>query len=227
MMMVAAQYKAMLDTFKDDAFNAMFPNGKGLYIAHTGTPAGSSSKESMASGSHPFDAKKAYVDRKQELNIQIDPTDPTKDLLPGDWVYFENVPGYLKTVPRLSHLVEEDFNINKRLYVQGLREVPPEFGSNAWQGEHAVYLGGQEFAGFGIPGKLNYGQMLRALFNAYMAVLQAYYNHPHFVEKWGQNTEMMKEREEVLAMTFETAVVKPQLVRIIRFDYSKLADLGK
>lgn len=90
MLMVAAQYKALLDSSaNDDEFNAMFPAGKGLVISQA--PIAWTGEHHR--GPHPFEEKKVVTDAKSELNIVIDPADPTKELLPGDWVYFANIGG--------------------------------------------------------------------------------------------------------------------------------------
>jgi hypothetical protein len=229
MMMVAAQYKAMLDTFGDDAFNTMFPGGKGLRISHYAAPEGRA--ESTDSNRQTFDGKPLYTDQKAVLNIMIDPHDPTKDLLPGDWVYFSNVSMYKEMVKLLTDLVDEDVSVHQWQYIKALENgtwaPPKEYGTNVWQGEHAVYLGKGKFSGFGLTGEFNYDQIIAALFDSYMDVVNAYYNYPYFTQKFGNAPKAMKEKDIMMKMTLEMSTEKPQLAKIYRLNYSELSKLGK
>jgi hypothetical protein len=281
-MMVAAQYKSMLDSAKDDdAFNAMFPGGKGLIISQAGQPHVSVDKGGdypTATGKHPFEEKKAFPDdTMQQLNIVIDPADPTKDLLPGDWVYFTNVggeQGYQKMGGRGQQLVDEYLMTNagreyvkKKLLMEDELQAlldqlidekkrtgkvsdesakvyddkvdaynkyvelhnPSVFNSNAWQGEHAVYLGDKKFSGFGISGTQDYNGMLRELFGEYMKIVKAYYEHPYFKMKYGKADEDMTGMKlEDFKTPAESKndshdpqdfMNKPRIAKIMRLDY--------
>ena len=76
--MVAIEYRSMLGTMGDDAFNKRFPGGKGLIISphHVPMPDGSS---------HPIH-EQGMIDTVTISGV--------KDLLPGDWVYFKNIADY-------------------------------------------------------------------------------------------------------------------------------------
>lgn len=104
-MLVAIQYRAMLEALGEEAFNEKFPNGDWIFISpHHRAPRGESD--------HPLRDMKLY----EQVAIAS-----SADLLPGDLVYFKNVPDYLDKHP-----------------------------DGAWAGEHALYLGGGRFRGFGI-----------------------------------------------------------------------------
>jgi|GEM_PF-5571292 len=118
-MLVAVQYRAMLKTLGRDAFNEKFPYGRGIII----------SRSSAGSGVHPFWEENIY---------RVDPIkDPKTDLMPGDWVKFQNIADYSSKHP-----------------------------GGLWSGENAVYLGGGKFSGFGAQ-SLTEGQMLNELLEHY------------------------------------------------------------
>ena len=104
-MLVAIQYRSMLKALGEEAFNAKFPGGKWIFISpHHRAPEGKTE--------HPLQSRYLYD------QVDIASSD---DLLPGDLVYFKNVPDYLVKHP-----------------------------DGAWAGEHALYLGGGMFRGFGV-----------------------------------------------------------------------------
>ena len=104
-MLVAIQYRSMLEALGEEAFNAKFPGGKWIFISpHHRAPEGKTE--------HPLQSRYLYD------QVDIASSD---DLLPGDLVYFKNVPDYLDKHP-----------------------------DGAWAGEHALYLGGGMFRGFGL-----------------------------------------------------------------------------
>ena len=101
--MVAIEYRSMLETMGDTKFNTKFAGG-GLIISphHVAMPDG---------GAHPFH-EQGMIDT---VNITS-----SKDLIPGDWVYFKNILDYGAKHP-----------------------------GGFWTGEHTMYLGDGKFQGFG------------------------------------------------------------------------------
>ena len=101
--MVAVEYGSMLDTMGNDAFNKRVADG-GLIIS-------------------PYHLPPSGVDQhplyKQGM-IETVMITSTKDLIPGDWVYFRNIADYLTKHP-----------------------------NGFWSGEHTLYLGDGKFQGFG------------------------------------------------------------------------------
>ncbi len=257
MAVVAAQYYSMLELFGSAAFNKMFPGGKDLNISQIlttevrsyvtpGTDSRMASKDAMPSDMHPLDEKKVFPSVMSILNIKIDPSDPTKDLLPGDWVYFENIvddkvaPDYKKMLGFLKSLIDndlEDKNSSREGEVEltaqqkedaqsdnSRRAIASEVSStaSAWQGEHAVYLGDEKFAGFPL-GRFDYSTMKKGLFDWYMKVIKAYFYHPFYES----NYQGPRNKEELLGLTNESLPNTPGITRIRRLDYSKLSKLGK
>jgi hypothetical protein len=104
-MLVAIQYRSMLKALGEEAFNEKFPKGQWIFISpHHRAPRGQVQ--------HPLREMNLY----EQVSIAS-----SADLLPGDLVYFKNVPDYLERHP-----------------------------DGAWAGEHGLYLGGGMFRGFGI-----------------------------------------------------------------------------
>jgi hypothetical protein len=101
--MVAIEYRSMLETMGDVAFDKRFLGG-GLVISphHVAMPEG---------GKHPIHT---------EGMIQTVTIASSKDLIPGDWVYFKNFGDYIDKHP-----------------------------GGFWSGEHTMYLGDGKFQGFG------------------------------------------------------------------------------
>ncbi len=81
-----------------------------------------------------------FRSKKIKISIAADDT-PSRcrgtDILPGDWVYFKNVPEYPENDPRYL-----------------------------WRGENAVYEGDDQYSGFGITSKSS-EEMRQELLNAY------------------------------------------------------------
>lgn len=216
MMMVAAQYKSMLDALKDENFNQLFPGGAGLIISQVSIVPGEASV-------HPFFTKgafKEHVGGATELRIVIDPADPTKDLLPGDWVYFANVAEYEAMAARLSNVYDE---IAPTLPRGTDPEKPEEYNTNFWQGEHAVYIGDGKFTGLGFDAPVTYEEMLATLTTKYMDVINAYCNWKYlkYHQMYSSAADCVEE------MKAKSAGDKPQLTRVLRLDPSKLSELGK
>lgn len=118
---VAIQYRAMLKTLGTDHFNKKFPGGAGIIISpHHTPPAGV--------GLHPIWEKGLY----KTVSIT-----GVGDLMPGDWVYFKNIPDYISKHP-----------------------------GGLWTGEHCLYLGNNKFRGFGVS-ELDEGQLKAKLLDAY------------------------------------------------------------
>jgi uncharacterized protein DUF4157/protein-glutamine gamma-glutamyltransferase-like protein len=147
-MMVAMQYEAVRRTFGDPQFNEMFPEGKqGLFIGPVGDPAqevyppyGSSAKEGKED--HPFLQLGLYTQQTYTPG-SFDDARVRKELVIGDWVYFENHKGYQKCAP-----------------------------SGMWSGEHAMYVGDGKFMGFGLATAdkktaLTYDEVLKELLDAF------------------------------------------------------------
>jgi hypothetical protein len=107
-MTVAIQYRAMLKMLGPVAFNKKFPGGAGLII--------SPHHEHQVP---PFGGEKNPI-FSQGLYKEV-PITSSKDLMPGDWVYFKNVDNYIDEHP-----------------------------GGLWSGEHTLYLGNGLFQGFGI-----------------------------------------------------------------------------
>lgn len=315
MMMVSAHYysillakQKMVDSKENnDEFNALFPEGKGLTI----------SQVTAGEDNHPFKTQKVLAQyTTEDLRIVIDPADPGKDLVPGDWVYFSNVSDksgddkwgyrgmldaankmmnefvtngagyglreelnrlvpegrsgelgmaykwreacyinymkkkkyleketkikkkdkkdleeleekYTKAETDLNKLQEKTDNLNARLH-------PAPFSSNAWQGEHAVYLGNNRFAGFGMSAKDNeqqdpsvkgrsYQSILDELFLRYTEVINAYYDH----EAWSGDEAEKNLMKNMTINSLRSELNGPHLSQVKRFDYGKISELGK
>jgi len=101
--MVAVEYGSMLETMGNAAFNKRMADGSLIVSPYHLPPRGVDE--------HPL--------FKQGM-IEIVAITSTKDLIPGDWVYFRNLADYLTKHP-----------------------------NGFWSGEHALYLGGGKFQGFG------------------------------------------------------------------------------
>ena len=214
-MMVAVQYKGMLDAFGDDKFNEMFPGGAGLVISQTDTL-----DETVPP--HPFVAKKAYTEHvsgSSEMRIVIDPKDPTKELLPGDWVYFANIAEYKRMTARLANMID---NIWETLPKNTDPKLPPEYRTNFWQGEHAVYVGHENFTGLGFDKPVTYDEMMNTLLQKYEKVVQAYCRWPY--RKYADDSS---ESDCMAEWKAKAAGQEPQLARVLRLDYSKLSELSK
>ena len=171
---------------------------------------------------HPFFTKEAFTEHiggATELRIVIDPADPTKDLLPGDWVYFANVAEYEAMAARLSNVYDE---IAPTLPRGTDPEKPEEYNTNFWQGEHAVYIGDGRFTGLGFAAPVTYDEMLATLTTKYMDVINAYCNW-----KYLKYHEMYSSAAAAEEMKAKSAGDKPQLTRVLRLDPSKLSELGK
>lgn len=118
--MVAVQYRSILETIGENRFNAKFAGG-GLAISPHHVP--------MPDGSvHPLHALGM---------INTVAISGAKDLIPGDWVYFKNVPDYGAKHP-----------------------------GGVWTGEHALYLGNGAFQGFG-TGVLTEAELAQLLLDHY------------------------------------------------------------
>ncbi|MGA1871912.1 MAG: hypothetical protein ACMUJM_25615 [bacterium] len=109
-MMVAIQYYAMLKELGPDDFDQLFAGGYNLVIEPVGK-APMPIPTVKVPIAHPLGSAGLY---EQVLIGGVD------DLLPGDWVYFRNLPDYITHNP-----------------------------GGLWSGEHAVYLGDKKFSGFG------------------------------------------------------------------------------
>lgn len=101
--MVAVEYGSMLDTMGNNAFNQRMAGGSLIISPYHQPPGGV--------GQHPL---------FKEGMIETVMITSTKDLIPGDWVYFRNIADYLTKHP-----------------------------NGFWSGEHALYLGDGKFQGFG------------------------------------------------------------------------------
>jgi hypothetical protein len=134
-MIVASQYKALLDTMGANLFNVVF-GAEGLIISQF--------SERPIEGFGPG-AKKFTIPRNvlqqfyDPVVVKATPGNPTANLLPGDWVYFKNSPRYLQC---------------------GAGKSAAEL---AYQGEHSLYAGGQKFLGFGLIGSTEYRDVLKVL----------------------------------------------------------------
>jgi hypothetical protein len=171
MMLVAIQYKAMLDTYGDERFNKMFSGTPGLIIGQNkeDNPATPDVKEGYAStksGSHPLFDQGLY----ERIDVP-EGEDVVSRLLPGDWVYFKNAPDYLEYLDLYNQAMEES-TLDPARYAD-FRHVAE------WQGEHAIYLGERKiqpdenvggepktahgFAGFGLEKVESYDGMINTL----------------------------------------------------------------
>jgi hypothetical protein len=122
-MMVAVQYYSILKNIGAKRFNKRFPNGAGIVI-----------KFVLVGPSMGPDQPNALKTENLYKRVTITGFD---DLLPGDWVYFLNVPDYLSKHP-----------------------------GGYWMGEHALYMGNNKFSGFGLSGLTN-DEMLAKLLEHY------------------------------------------------------------
>jgi hypothetical protein len=128
-MMVAMQYRAMKIAFKAENFNKMFPeNRQGLYIGPVGDPEQKvypdyKSSDEMGTKGHPFLELGLYTEKDYSPGY-FNKEKVEKELVIGDWVYFQNHEDY------------KDFD---------------PYGM--WQGEHAVYVGDGKFMGAGLARK--------------------------------------------------------------------------
>jgi hypothetical protein len=122
--MVAVEYGSMVETMGSDAFNERMAGGSLIISPYHLPPRGVDQ--------HPF---------YKEGMIETVTIASTKDLIPGDWVYFRNIADYLTKHP-----------------------------NGFWTGEHALYLGDGNFQGFGTT-VLTEGEMREKLLDNYNAGL--------------------------------------------------------
>jgi hypothetical protein len=122
--MVAVEYGSMLETMGDDAFNKRMAGGSLIISPYHLPPKGMDQ--------HPL---------FKEGMLETVAIASTKDLIPGDWLYFRNIPDYL-----IKH--------------------PGGF----WTGEHTMYLGNGKFQGFGTTA-LTEGELRHKLLDSYNAGL--------------------------------------------------------
>jgi len=122
--MVAVEYGSMLETMGRAAFNKRMADGSLIISPYHLPPSGVDR--------HPLFA---------EGMIKTVAIASAKDLIPGDWVYFRNIAGYLTKHP-----------------------------NGFWSGEHALYLGDGKFQGFGTP-VLTEDEMEKKLLDNYNAGL--------------------------------------------------------
>jgi len=101
--MVAVEYGSMLETMGNNAFDKRMADGSLIISPYHLPPRGVDQ--------HPL---------FKEGMIETVPITSSKDLIPGDWVYFRNIADYLTKHP-----------------------------NGFWSGEHALYLGDGKFQGFG------------------------------------------------------------------------------
>jgi hypothetical protein len=125
-MMTAVHYKALLDLLGPEVFNTLF--AKGLRIA--GFKAKEVEKE------HPLVTEGLF----ERVLIPFGAADPTRHLVPGDRVYFQNN----KYMERCSP-------------------------TSIWRGEHALYLGNKQFVGFGVGATISYDKMIKDLHDEVVA----------------------------------------------------------
>ena len=118
--MVAVEYGSMLDTMGTGAFNRRMARGSLIISPYHLPPSGVEQ--------HPL-YKEGMIE-----NVAIT---STERLIPGDWVYFRNIPDYLTKHP-----------------------------SGFWSGEHALYVGAGKFQGFGTT-VLTEEEMRKKLLDAY------------------------------------------------------------
>jgi hypothetical protein len=175
MMIIATQYKALLDTYKDEKFDLMFPGGTNLIIGQNKFDDPKTPKKegyaSTPSGAHPL------YDLGLFTRTEVNPADDIlSQLVPGDWIYFKNAPEYMQFI--LAYEQEVRNHLSDYYW--------PQYGRlGEWQGEHAVYLGNNlfdikkenrpaesepnkinEFAGFGLNTRLNYDDMVSMMIDA-------------------------------------------------------------
>ena len=117
--MVAVEYGSMLDTMGNNAFNGRVVGN--LIISPYHLPPGDRDQ-------HPL---------FKEGMIETVAIAGTKDLIPGDWVYFRNIADYLTKHP-----------------------------NGVWSGEHTLYLGDGKFQGFGTT-VVTEGEMRQTLLENY------------------------------------------------------------
>jgi hypothetical protein len=122
--MVAVEYGSMVEAMGSDAFNERMAGGSLIISPYHLPPRGVDQ--------HPF---------YKEGMIETVTITSTKDLIPGDWVYFRNIADYLTKHP-----------------------------NGFWTGEHALYLGDGNFQGFGTT-VLTEGEMREKLLDNYNAGL--------------------------------------------------------
>ncbi|HEX2690415.1 MAG TPA: hypothetical protein VHN14_27560 [Kofleriaceae bacterium] len=122
--MVAVEYGSMLETMGNDAFNKRMAGGSLIVSPYYLPP--------WRGKQHPL---------YKEGMIETVMITSTKDLIPGDWVYFRNIADYL-----IKH--------------------PGGF----WSGEHTLYLGDGKFQGFGTT-VLTESEMVEKLLANYNAGL--------------------------------------------------------
>lgn len=169
MMLIAIQYKAILDTYHAERFNQMFPGGKGLIIGQLKkddlTTPKKEGYESSKKGLHPLFDPALY----EEIPV-TEGEDVLPKILPGDWVYFKNAPEYLEFLDAYNALARAAHPSDY-----------PEYTHIAeWQGEHAVYLGDKKlqvpdegkktvkkgFAGLGLKDAYTYKEMIDMMTSA-------------------------------------------------------------
>ncbi len=220
MMMVALQYKSILETLNnDEKFNLMFPAGKDLYISGFG--AKPKADYPTPSGRQPFDEKNVFVNAMEDTNllnvvpsVKIDPSDPCKNLLPGDWIYFENNLWYNKYLSKANNLEETE--------APKYRQIPIIY-SNEWQGEHAVYIGNKQFSGFGMEGPQTYQNIMDNLYGALRWAIEAYYNSYYYDKYFINDNEEKQNILEKEQKDWEPAKIS----KVYRMNYDNLQNLGK
>lgn len=121
-MLTAVHYKALLDVLGAEVFNSMLASG--LRIVGFNPQDGA--------GKHPLVEAGLF----ERVLIPFEAADPTKYLVPGDRVYFQNN----------VHMKDCDV-------------------TSIWRGEHALYLGDGMFTGFGVGREISYDQMIANLFS--------------------------------------------------------------
>ncbi|HET6991059.1 MAG TPA: DUF4157 domain-containing protein [Bacteroidia bacterium] len=121
-----------------------------------------------------------------------------------------------------DQFVDKLIKINQRLWPTNLR-------SNAWQGEHAVYLGNNLFGGFGVRSEIgfDYKAMQQKLFNNYMNVVNDFYNHEYWQTFSGNKVSEKEKMQKMTLETLDATLTQPQIIKVRRLDYSKMATLGK
>ena len=148
-MLTTVQYKALLDLYGPVVFDTLFAS-QGLQIfGFSRTVAITTRNKAIQLEEHELLKQGIYV--KEYIPIKDEKEkDLTKYLVPGDRVYFANHPDFLDCD-----------------------------ATSAWRGEHALYVGGGKFAGFGLASAATYEQMLASLWRL---AAQACTDHPTVLE---------------------------------------------